>query len=58
MIINTPYHHMRRVNMAIVNFHYFVSLLTFMEVNACEWPSVRDNVFINLVIRWYVYVDS
>ena len=51
MIINTPYNHMRRVDFTIMNFHYFVSILTCIEVNACEWSSVRDNVFINPIIR-------
>ena len=51
MIINTLDDHKRRVDLAIMNFHYFVSMLTRREINACEWSSVSGNVFINLVIR-------
>ena len=50
MILSTPNDHMRKVDLAIMNFHYFVSMLTRIEVNACEWSSVCDNGFINLVI--------
>ena len=49
MITNTPYEHMQKVDVAIMNFHYFVSMLTCIEVNAYEWSSLLDNVFINLV---------
>jgi len=51
MFINITYDHMRRIHLAIMNFHYFVSMLTCINVNTCEWLSVCDNVFINPIIR-------